>query len=855
MPTFEVSLDPDELSISTDVRERDRIRLEQELEKELNGFSFTRSSSREPSSDTVRPNQIEANQTFFADSLDTKSLNKHFQDFSMGASGSLDSNSIERGVGLQLGTSNLKNEFSKTYTGSTKSFDRPVALDNFMAAMKSPLESTTSDYADVAAKIKHMYSPFNKVTEDMDFTFSYDKNYSKQEKPSPEMMSKTKLTYALKKTELSNIPIVERDRNIMTPPAFTKTKSPVFQRFRRASIVNNENIYSEPRLNKSFRKGENNGEKKLSNLNHNMKPIPRSFKTASGLMRELGLDDHQENMRTDVPLNTEMTQSFRLPDITGISSLVCDDVYPIVNKIEVITKDNYKDLESIPISSNDKAILLAIRELQSNINELEARESASKKRIQNLEKELENAKQLYHVEQKRTTFVEQNQEVNNDKNAITHQSSETHDREKLSYTMERMRLKNDISSLKAQVESLERELSISKSKIDDIREKKNEVSKKLAEALSKIDHLKLENKKLIGEIEDLRKTHKIKTASENVKKKKASEFCLKSPLEEKNGSTKVLLQSDSNETDDEISKEHESCSTETDEEEIDELPKSLHKTKKSQSSKALRTTKNNHSIPIVSSKSSKKKNKQESKKSSKKLKSNSQNPSKKRQIHPDIIEETDSTDDTSEYDYSREYSSNDDDLLNQEPPWIHVENKLKTKLSKSRQIYEDEFKGNARSKAYVDVNAQKIIEELDCHNPVSCSVCTRRRQKGILSEKNKDLLSYSAKSKQLDNIFEEENTIRPSMSPRNALSMVIIQLEDEFKHLKLKYQEFIQSYEKVDPSVGKRKRKVLAGKLKNIIEELEAKADQIYALYDVVELAKEGDDILKKVLRSSRTSV
>ncbi|EMR09349.1 hypothetical protein PNEG_02303 [Pneumocystis murina B123] len=854
MPSFDVSLDPDELSISTDVRERDRIRLERELEKELNGFSFSKTSSHEPSCDTVRPGQVDLNQTFFVDSLDTKSLNKHFQDFSMGVSGSLDGSSIERGVGLQLGTSNLKNEFSKIYTGSTKSFDRPIVSDNnFMAAIKSPLESTTSDYADVAAKIKHMYSPFNKVTEDVDFTFSYDKNYCKQDEQSPEMMNKSKLTYALKKTEgLSNIPIVERDRNIMAP-AFTKTKSPVFQRFRRPSIVNNENIYSEPKSNKSFRKGGNNGEKKLSNFNHNMKAIPRSFKSASGLMQELGLDDRQGNTRTNIPLSTEMTQSFQLPDMTGISSLVCDDTHPIVNKIEVITKDNYKDLESIPISSNDKAILLAIRELQNNINELEARESASKKRIQNLEKELENAKQLYHVEQKRTVSIEQNQEANNDKNGVLNQNSETHNREKLSYTMERMRLKNDISALKSQVESLEHELSISKSRIDDIKEKKNEVSKKLTEALSKIDHLKLENKKLIEEIEDLKKKYKIKMASENIKK--ASEFRLKSPLKEKNCSAKVLLQSDSNETDDEISKERGSCSTETDEEEIGELTKSLHKTKKNQSLKAFRTNKNNHSAPIVSSKSSKKKSKQESKKSSKKLKSNSQNPSKKHHIYSDVIEETDSSDNTSECNYGREYSSNDDDLLNQEPPWIHVENKLKTKLSKSRQIYEDEFKGNVRSKPYVDVNAQKIIEELDCHNPVSCSVCTRRRQKGILSEKNKDRLSFSAKTKQLDNIFEEENTIRPSMSPKSALSMVITQLEDEFKHLKLRYQEFIQSYEKVDPSIGKRKRKALAGKLKNIIEELEAKADQIYALYDVVEMAKEGDDILKKVLRNSKTNV
>jgi len=42
-------------------------------------------------------------------------------------------------------------------------------------------------------------------------------------------------------------------------------------------------------------------------------------------------------------------------------------------------------------------------------------------------------------------------------------------------------------------------------------------------------------------------------------------------------------------------------------------------------------------------------------------------------------------------------------------------------------------------------------------------------------------------------------------------------------------------YEALDPGTGKRKRKAIAGKLREVLEEFEAKADQIYALYDVVE--------------------
>jgi len=45
-------------------------------------------------------------------------------------------------------------------------------------------------------------------------------------------------------------------------------------------------------------------------------------------------------------------------------------------------------------------------------------------------------------------------------------------------------------------------------------------------------------------------------------------------------------------------------------------------------------------------------------------------------------------------------------------------------------------------------------------------------------------------------------------------------------------------YERLDPGHGKRKRKVIAKKLRDVLEEFEAKADQIYALYDVIEGAR-----------------
>ena len=52
------------------------------------------------------------------------------------------------------------------------------------------------------------------------------------------------------------------------------------------------------------------------------------------------------------------------------------------------------------------------------------------------------------------------------------------------------------------------------------------------------------------------------------------------------------------------------------------------------------------------------------------------------------------------------------------------------------------------------------------------------------------------------------------------------------------YRDLSTQYEGLDPARGKRKRKAIAEKLRDILEEFEGKADQIYSLYDVVEGAR-----------------
>jgi hypothetical protein len=53
------------------------------------------------------------------------------------------------------------------------------------------------------------------------------------------------------------------------------------------------------------------------------------------------------------------------------------------------------------------------------------------------------------------------------------------------------------------------------------------------------------------------------------------------------------------------------------------------------------------------------------------------------------------------------------------------------------------------------------------------------------------------------------------------------------------YRTLTTQYEGLEPGRGKRKRKAIAEQLRDILEEFEAKADQIYSLYDVVEGARQ----------------
>ena len=83
--------------------------------------------------------------------------------------------------------------------------------------------------------------------------------------------------------------------------------------------------------------------------------------------------------------------------------------------------------------------------------------------------------------------------------------------------------------------------------------------------------------------------------------------------------------------------------------------------------------------------------------------------------------------------------------------------------------------------------------------------------------------------------YEEDHTMRPAQQPGVALATVLKALEDELAHMRMQLAAYQGSYYKLDASMNKRKRKSLRQKIEHLLHHADMKADQIYALYDVLE--------------------
>ncbi|KAI9766634.1 MAG: hypothetical protein M1840_006445 [Geoglossum simile] len=152
--------------------------------------------------------------------------------------------------------------------------------------------------------------------------------------------------------------------------------------------------------------------------------------------------------------------------------------------------------------------------------------------------------------------------------------------------------------------------------------------------------------------------------------------------------------------------------------------------------------------------------------------------------------------------------------------------------------------------------AQRVLDGLAQHNGQSCTVCRRitshTHGKGSHEEGVKETLMVPRPVPVSERMpqpgeWNEEPTVRPSQPPAAALAIVMKGLEDELNHLKMELIQYQKVYNSHDASLSKRKRKSVFVKIEALLKAIDAKADQIYALYDVLEGQKaDGHEITEE---------
>ncbi|EAW10342.1 uncharacterized protein ACLA_048110 [Aspergillus clavatus NRRL 1] len=140
--------------------------------------------------------------------------------------------------------------------------------------------------------------------------------------------------------------------------------------------------------------------------------------------------------------------------------------------------------------------------------------------------------------------------------------------------------------------------------------------------------------------------------------------------------------------------------------------------------------------------------------------------------------------------------------------------------------------------------AQKALDGATQHDGKNCTVCKRCIPIDSHCDHTHEVVKVPkpvpvSERMPEPSVYNEEPTLRPAQSPGVALATVLKALEDELSHLRMQLVVYQGAYNKLDASLSKRQRKSLAAKVEKILKDIDLKADQIYALYDVLEGQKQ----------------
>lgn len=138
------------------------------------------------------------------------------------------------------------------------------------------------------------------------------------------------------------------------------------------------------------------------------------------------------------------------------------------------------------------------------------------------------------------------------------------------------------------------------------------------------------------------------------------------------------------------------------------------------------------------------------------------------------------------------------------------------------------------------------------HDNVNCTVC---RRSGV-STATEDLRVPKLVPASIRTADDSDATLRPARSPREALALVVKELQDERAHLHAELAVSRAMLECHDPSLGNRKRIEYTESCQELLVRISVKEMQIYNLFDVLE-GQQGEDItemdVETITREIRT--
>lgn len=558
------------------------------------------------------------------------------------------------------------------------------------------------------------------------------------------------------------------------------------------------------------------------------KVSPKSFKNTATLFNDLGLDD---SVRLGNTTTMPAGQSFRLPrDIPDLSTLLTSS-----------RKSGHKAIESVPVSEDNQKLFVALQELQATVDSLERQHHEAQEQLRKMKDALRRAEENVKAERQRANFAEEELKQYLSSNA----KSAGSDSQIKALEARNATLISALNGAKKDLESRTLELELAREEAVGIEEECNGATERLAKALENVTRLTLENEALKAQIRTLQaQLASARAKDDKARDKQSVEDKISERLRRQASSGPATQPSKKSHTD--PIEEHysdegiEVSKSILNDSEIEDLSREVEDTRRRNAKKAAnkRQTSAQTQRKTSTQKSARQQSverhaqpKRGSVESHPKATAARQRPRKS----PQPVQVSISSDDDT-------YLSSDVDDVESELDLSSDEEDTalaSTAEDEPSQILYRRKPTSRKAAGASKLNVQKVISELSQHDIAKCTICSRKAvTKGSAA---KGTSSTQRKTPGTQGAGDASNaTIRPSQPPIPALHSVLGGLEDEFRHLKIKYHSQNNEYNTLDPCLGKKKRKLLAEDLRATIEALEGKADQIYSIFDVLEAAATG---------------